>query len=99
MKQFIENKIDLEVWNILEAKNEIKTKIPEDVLKHIYKNAKKVGYSFEYNSDEEILNQVSREAFCLYVSLYLQYVASDEEKAKLKETLIENEVKLKGGKI
>lgn len=97
MKQFIENEIYLEVWNILETKNEIKTKIPEDVLKHIYKNAKKVEYSFEYNSDEEILNQVSREAFCLYISLYLQYVADDGEKAKLKEILIENEVKLKGG--
>lgn len=41
MKQFIENKTYLEVWNILELKNEIKTKIPEDVLKHIYQNAKK----------------------------------------------------------
>lgn len=58
---------------------------------------RKAGYSFECNSDEEILNQVSREAFCLYISLYLQYVADDEEKAKLKEILIENEVKLKGG--
>ena len=55
----------------------------------------KVGYSFEYNPDEEILNKVSREAFCLYVSLYLQYVADEEEKTKLKELLIENEVKLK----
>lgn len=78
-------------------KNEIKTKIPEDVLKHIYQNAKKSGYSFEYNLEKEILNQVSREAFCLYISLYLQYVADDEEKEKLKEILIENEVKLKGG--
>ena len=41
---------------------------------------------------------MSREAFCLYISLYLQYVADDGEKAKLKEILIENEVKLKGGK-
>ena len=56
---------------------------------------RKVGYSFEYKNDEEILNQVSREAFCLYVSLYLQYVAGDDEKAKLKEVLIKNEVKLK----
>ena len=97
MKQFITNQTYLEVWSILEMKNEIKTKIPEDVLKHIYQNAKKCGYSFEYNLEKEILNQVSREAFCIYISLYLQYVADDEEKEKLKEILIENEVKLKGG--
>lgn len=41
MKQFIENEIYLEVWSILEMKNEIKTKIPEDVLKHIYQKGKK----------------------------------------------------------
>ena len=99
MKRFIETKTYLEVWSILEVKSEIKEKIPVSVLEHIYKNAKKVGYSFEYNQDEEILNQVSREAFCLYVSLYLQYVATEEEKAKLKEILIENEVKLKGGRL
>lgn len=41
MKQFIETKTYLEVWSILEMKKEIKTKIPEDILKHIYQNAKK----------------------------------------------------------
>ena len=41
MKQFITNQTYLEVWNILEIKNEIKTKISEDVLKHIYRRAKK----------------------------------------------------------
>lgn len=41
MKQFIETKTYLEVWNILELKKEIKIKIPEDILKHIYQNAKK----------------------------------------------------------
>ena len=41
MKQFITNQTYHEVWNILEVKNEIKEKIPEDVLKHIYKNARK----------------------------------------------------------
>lgn len=59
----------------------------------------KVGYIFEYKQDKEILTKVSREAFCLYVSLYLQYVANDEEKAELKEVLIGNEVKLKRGGI
>ena len=98
MKQFLETKTYIEVWNILETKNEIKKKIPQDVLNHIYKNVKKSGYSFEYNPSEEILNQVSREAFCVYVSLYLQYIADEREKAKLKEVLIENEMKLKGEK-
>ena len=41
MKQFITNQTYLEVWNVLELKREVKEKIPEDVLKHIYQNAKK----------------------------------------------------------
>lgn len=98
MKQFISSKTYSELWKVLEEKTEVRTKIPEDVLKHIYKNAINSGYRFEYTSKDDILKIISKDTFCLYVSLYLQYVAEDDEKEKIKKILIDNEIKYKTAK-
>ena len=95
MKQFISNQTYHEVWKILELKKETKERIPEDILKHIYKKAMKSGYRFEPDVQAEILNQVSRDALVLYVFLFLQYAANENEKVQLKEILIQNEIKRK----
>lgn len=95
MKQFISNKVYYEVWKVLEIKKETKEKIPEEILTHICKKANKSENKIEFNKSETILKDISQEAFCLYLSLYLQYVAAETEKEKIKKILIENEIKYK----
>ena len=95
MKQFISSKTYSELWKVLEIKTEVREKIPEDVLKHIQKKAVNSGYKFEYTSSDDVLKLISQETFCLYVSLYLQYVADDFEKENIKKILINNEIKYK----
>ena len=53
-------------------------------MRHIYRKASKVNNKIEYTVENDILNQISRDAFCVYISLYLQYVATEDEKMKLK---------------
>ncbi len=95
MKLFIDNRVYNELWKVLEIKEEVKRKIPEKVLKHIYKNALKSGYKFECNDEKSVLKEISPETFHLYISLYLQYVANDHEKQKIKDKLIKNEMDYK----
>ena len=95
MKQFISDNAYSEILEVLKEKKEIAQKIPEEVLRHIYIKANKNKKKFEYDFEKDIIKCISKEAFALYVALYLQYVASEEEKCDIKTLLIENEKKLK----
>ena len=96
MNRYIKDKLYKEVWEVLQIKTEIKDKLPNDVIKHIQKSASKSNYEITFNkNDEDILKSISTDAFCLYISLYLQYVANEEEKEQLKKVLIENEIAYK----
>lgn len=95
MNQLINNKIYKEVWEVLNTKKDIKGKIPEKVLHHIKQSASKSSYQIVNNENMDILKLISTDAFCLYLSLYLQYVAEDKEKETIKKILIENEIEYK----
>lgn len=52
-------------------------------------------YKFEYDEKKDILEQIDRETLSFITYLFLTYVASEEEKKKFKEILINNEVEYK----
>ena len=99
MKQFISDETYSEIWEVLKVKKEFAKKIPEEVLKHIYSKVAKSKKKFEYDSEKDILKCIRKETFALYVALYLQYAASDEEKLDIKNVLIKNEMKQKNIKM
>lgn len=95
MKQFISDETYSEILEVLKNKKEVAQKIPEEVLKHIYDKALKSRCKFEYDVTKDILKCIKKETFSLYVALYLQYVANEQEKSDIKEVLIKNEKKQK----
>lgn len=99
MSHFINDRVYKEVWEVLQIKKEIRDKIPNDVLQHIKKSALQSSYEISFSENEEdVFKNMSREALCLYISLYLQYIANEEEKEQLKKILIENEIEFKKNK-
>lgn len=95
MRQFISDETYSEILEVLKVKKEVAEKIPEDVLHHMYDKVVKSKKKFDYDPQKDILKSISKETFALYVALYLQYVANDEEKVNIKEVLIKNEKKQK----
>ena len=53
------------------------------------------SYDFKFDENQEILKQISREALSLCVSLYLQYIADENDLEEFKKVLIDNEIKFK----
>lgn len=95
MKQFISDETYSELFEVLKAKQDFTNKIPEEVLRHVYNKVAKSKKKFEYDSEKDILKCISKETFALYVALYLQYIASEQEKMDIKNVLIKNEMKQK----
>ena len=86
---YMKDAVYFEVMEVLKVKQDTCQKIPQNVLSHIEKHAKK----YQTKTDKEItLSTLSDDAFSLYLALYLQYIAENEEKEKIKKILIENEV-------
>ena len=92
---FIKDKVYREAMNVLKNNQEMCQKIPQEVLAHIEKHAKKASNMNVEALDEISIAKLSDDAFSLYLSLYLRYVAEGEEKERLKKKLIENEIKFK----
>ncbi len=86
---YIKDTVYHEVMEFLKTKPDECQKIPEKILNHIEKHAKKVKLASEKKTT---ISSLSEEAFSLYLSLYLQYMAEDKEKDKIKKILIDNEV-------
>ncbi|MBQ9313782.1 MAG: hypothetical protein IJ220_02095 [Clostridia bacterium] len=95
MKKMIDNKVYVEVYEVIKANSDFQNFLPKNVLNEIKKNATNTSYTFRYNPNGNILNQISRDSLSFCISLYLQYGADDNEKEKFKKLLIQNEVMYK----
>ena len=95
MKQMIDKGIYVEIYEVIKNRNEFASKLPDEIVKHIKKNACSTGYKFEYDKTKDIFSQIKRETLIFCISLYLKYVASDEEKEKFKTVLIGHEIEYK----
>ena len=83
-----------EVYEVIKTYNDFKEKLPKEILEHIRNNAKRSRYVQMFDKKEDILKQISRNALLLIVYLHLKYIEEDEEiKGKIKEILLENEIK------
>lgn len=93
MERITDEKICVELVTLFETQKEFIGKIPEDILQPIYNKASQSQYKFNNNGD--ILNEVSKETFSIYVFLYVNYIANSKEKEEIKKLLKENEYKKK----
>lgn len=95
MKNMIDKYVYAEVYEILKRRNDKVEKIPKKIIEHIRKNGEKINLNKTYNEDVDILQQVSRGAQNLWLSIFIKYIANDNQKENLKEILIRNEIKYK----
>ena len=89
---YMDSKVYSEVLAIISSNMFIYEKIPKKIIKFLEKHASKF-YEVKYPKRDSILSHVSKEALELYVSLYIDYVATEHEKEELKKILIENEMR------
>ena len=62
-------------------------KIPEEVIK-FYEQNMDAGYSFKINLQKDLLGQnISQEASAVLLNLFYDYIATDEQKNKIKNIL------------
>ena len=80
-----------EVYEIINKFAFVYDKIPQSVVRHIKNHASKT-FVVQYPKNENILYYVSKEALELYTALYLEYAASEAQKAEMKEILVNNEI-------
>ena len=74
-------------------------KIPKEKIEFYEANKDKdYKFNFDPSNDEEAYKNVSKEAKAIIVTLFRDYYATEEQKEKLKEILLENERKQNGEK-
>lgn len=93
MYKKINEKTYVELFYVLNLQKEIfENKIPKDIIDNIHKKAQNSNIHVELD-ENNVINEISREAFCIYLFLYTKYVADEEEKENIKKILKENEIK------
>lgn len=81
-----------EIINLLDESE--KNKIPTEIYENI-KSQKSKEYINQYNTLDDINeNNIEEKTAILLTSLYLDYIANDEEKKEVEDVLKENEKKL-----
>ena len=83
-----------EVYEVIKQDKGFQKKIPQDVLTHIKSKAKRAKFEIQYQQEEELLAQISRNSLLLLIYLYLKYDGEDNKiKQEMKELLVGNEMK------
>ena len=87
----INNTCFIEVNTIIsQMNNDEISKIPKDVLETINKNAN--SQQIEIDSNKKLEEQISKEALSILTYIILKYVANNEQKNQLKNSLTQNQI-------
>ncbi len=89
---YLDGRVYSEVLAVINTNMFIYEKIPKNIISFLEKHASKF-YEVKYPKRDNILSHISKEALELYISLYIDYVATEREREELKKLLIENEMK------
>ena len=89
----ISEKTYIELYKVLKIQEEVfEGKIPQDITEKIKNIALESNLKIELDEDN-LLDSISKEAFCIYVYLYTKYLLNEEEKTSVKKILKDNEAK------